>query len=212
MSASTLTPTILDGSQLARVQQWLGLDDFAVLGLPRQFAQDLAHVDARYKALQRLAHPDRFATQDPAAVRLAVQWSARLNEAVRRLRDPFQRLCYLCALRGAPVQPQENQEKNASAHSNADAMAADFLLEQMQWHERIDDSATATELHEITRALQQRAQTMLEQAGALVDQDAAAASLILRKLMFIHRLSRHAEQKLHSMQHSMQTGTEDCAQ
>jgi molecular chaperone HscB len=37
-------------------------------------------LDARWKELQREAHPDRFAAQDAAAQRRAMQWSVRINE------------------------------------------------------------------------------------------------------------------------------------
>jgi len=36
-------------------------DDFTLFGLERRFAQDRAQLDARWKDLQRQAHPDKFA-------------------------------------------------------------------------------------------------------------------------------------------------------
>ena len=56
-------------------------DDFALFGLARQFVQDPAQIDARWKALQRQVHPDKFAAQGAAAQRQAMQWSVRINEA-----------------------------------------------------------------------------------------------------------------------------------
>ena len=38
-------------------------DDFELFALPRQFAQERSTIDARWKELQREAHPDRFASQ-----------------------------------------------------------------------------------------------------------------------------------------------------
>ena len=58
--------------------------DFELFGVPQRFAQDLQALDARWKELQREAHPDRFAAQGGAAQRLAMQWSVRINEAYRR--------------------------------------------------------------------------------------------------------------------------------
>src|SRR3954465_9598095 len=82
----------------------LGSNDFELFGLPERFAQDRAAIDARWKELQREAHPDKFAAQGASAQRVAMQWSVRINEAYRRLKDPLQRAAYLCELRGAPIE------------------------------------------------------------------------------------------------------------
>ena len=70
-------------------------DDFTLFNLPRTYAQDMATIDTRWKALQRQAHPDKFAAQGAAAQRLAMQWSVRINEAHKRLKDPLHRATYL---------------------------------------------------------------------------------------------------------------------
>ena len=51
----------------------LQASDFELFGLPEQFAQDRAAIDARWKELQRDVHPDRFAAQGAAAQRVAMQ-------------------------------------------------------------------------------------------------------------------------------------------
>jgi molecular chaperone HscB len=38
-------------------------NDFELFGIPQQFAQNRDVLDARWKELQREAHPDRFAAQ-----------------------------------------------------------------------------------------------------------------------------------------------------
>ena len=71
-------------------------DDFRLFGLPMGFELDRAALDERWKALQRQAHPDRFAAQGAAAQRVAMQWSVRINEAYQRLKDPLKRAAYWC--------------------------------------------------------------------------------------------------------------------
>ena len=83
-------------------------NDFELFGVARQFAQDRAALDARWKELQREAHPDKFAAQGDAAQRLAMQWSVRINEAYQRLKDPLKRAAYLCELAGAPINAHSN--------------------------------------------------------------------------------------------------------
>ena len=81
----------------------LDATDFELFDLPPTFAQDRAVLDARWKDLQREAHPDRFAAQGATAQRVAMQWSVRINEAYQRLKDPVKRAAYLCTLGGAPI-------------------------------------------------------------------------------------------------------------
>lgn len=103
--------------------------DFQLFAVPATFAQDRAVLDARWKELQREAHPDRFAAQGAAAQRVAMQWSVRINEAYQRLKDPIRRASYICELHGAPL----NAENNT-------AMPPDFLMQQMEWREALDDA------------------------------------------------------------------------
>ena len=107
-------------------------DDFELFGVPQRFAQERSALDARWKELQREAHPDRFAAQGAAAQRVAMQWSVRINEAYQRLKDPLRRAAYLCELHGAPIRAEDNT-----------AMPAEFLMQQMQWREDLEDADSA---------------------------------------------------------------------
>jgi len=122
-------------SELAAAGVGLQADDFALFGVARKFAQDLNGLEARWKALQREAHPDKFAAQGSAAQRLAMQWSVRINEAWQRLKDPVRRAAYLCELAGAPLQAESNT-----------AMPAQFLMQQMEWREALEDAVSAEAL------------------------------------------------------------------
>ena len=82
--------------------------DFELFGIPPRFSQDAGALDERWKDLQRQVHPDRFAGQGPAAQRVAAQWSARVNEAYRRLKEPLKRAAYLCELHGAALHAEDN--------------------------------------------------------------------------------------------------------
>ena len=53
----------------------LQANDFELFDVPVQFAQDRAELDARWKALQREAHPDRFAADGAAARSLLFSYS-----------------------------------------------------------------------------------------------------------------------------------------
>ena len=156
-------------------------DDFALLGLPRQFVQDAAQIDDRWKALQRQVHPDKFAAQGAAAQRLALQWSVRINEARQRLKDPIQRAAYLCELHGQPIGAENNT-----------AMPPDFLMQQMQWREALDEADDAASLQDLADEVQQAQQETLHALERTIDQqqDYATAVQQVRRLMFVLRFAQ----------------------
>jgi molecular chaperone HscB len=165
-------------------------DDFELFGLARQFAQDRAALDARWKDLQREAHPDKFAAQGAAAQRVAMQWSARINEAYQRLKDPLKRAAYLCELHAAPV----NAENNT-------AMPAAFLMQQMEWREALDDARNTADLDQIRLQVTSSMREALSKCEQLLDlaHDYPGAVQQVRALMFISRFARDVDDRLDQM-------------
>ncbi len=166
-------------------------DDFELFGLTRCFAQDRAVLDARWKDLQREAHPDKFAAQGGAAQRVAMQWSVRINEAYQRLKDPLKRAAYLCELHGVPV----NAENNT-------AMPAAFLMQQMQWREELDEAAEADDLEEIRLQVKLAGREVLQKIERLIDTQGAfnEAVGLVRALMFIERFGRDVDRQLDDLE------------
>ena len=163
------------------------VSDFELFGVPVQFAQDRAQLDARWKDLQREAHPDKFASQGTAAQRVAMQWSVRINEAYQRLKDPMRRAAYLCELGGAPIQAENNT-----------AMPAAFLMQQMEWREAMDDATDVAALEALYDDVQQAHTAALQQCAQLIDtaHDLSAAAQQVRGLMFIEKFLRDIEARI----------------
>ena len=161
-------------------------DDFELFGVPRRFAQERSALDARWKELQREAHPDRFAAQGAAAQRVAMQWSVRINEAYQRLKDPQRRAAYLCELHGAPIRAEDNT-----------AMPAAFLMQQMQWREDLEDATSAAAVDALDTEVQQARRAALESCATLIDMqsDFAGAAQQVRALMFIARFAKDIAQR-----------------
>lgn len=160
--------------------------DFQLFAVPATFAQERSMIDARWKELQREAHPDRFASQGAAAQRIAMQWSVRINEAYQRLKDPLRRASYLCELHGAPV----NAEDNTS-------MPGAFLMQQMEWREALDDVADAAALNALQDEVDMARAQSLSSLDWLIDEkgDYPAAVRQVRALMFIERFAQDIEKK-----------------
>jgi molecular chaperone HscB len=99
-------------------------NDFELFGLPTDsLRRTVAALDARWKDLQREAHPDKFAAQGAAAQRVAMQWSVRINEAYQRLKDPLKRAAYLCELAGCAGQRPQQYRHAGRVFDAADAVA-----------------------------------------------------------------------------------------
>jgi len=162
-------------------------DDFELFGLRPQFAQDRQELDARWKALQREAHPDKFTAQGAAAQRVALQWSVRINEAYQRLKDPLKRAAYLCELHGASIQADNNT-----------AMPSAFLMQQMAWREALEEAQGLAELTRLADEVGQAKRDTLQACETLLDDahDYTAAAQQVRALMFIQRFDHDIQDRL----------------
>ena len=165
--------------------------DFELFGLEMRFAQDRSRIDTRWKDLQREAHPDKFAAQGAAAQRVAMQWSVRINEAYKRLKDPLKRASYLCELNGAPVNAEDNT-----------AMPASFLMQQIEWREALDDAATVPALIELGSAVNAAKKALLINCERCLDVlgDYARAVQEVRALMFVERFASDLDARLDQME------------
>ena len=161
-------------------------NDFELFGVAQKFSQDRAAIDARWKELQREAHPDKFAAQGAAAQRVAMQWSVRINEAYQRLKDPLRRASYLCELNGEAV----NAENNT-------AMPASFLMQQMQWREALDDAKTLDNIDEIASEANKFGREQLLKIEQAIDsqRNFQAAVEHVRSLMFVERFSSDVQNR-----------------
>ena len=166
-------------------------NDFELFGLIQKFSQDLQAIDARWKELQREAHPDKFVGQGASAQRVAMQWSVRINEAYQRLKSPLNRAAYLCELNDSPV----NAEKNT-------AMSASFLMQQIEWREELDEAETIEDTQQIAlNAREYRHRQLLKIEHAIdAQQNFKQAVEHVRALMFVERFATEVEARLDLLQ------------
>lgn len=168
-------------------------NDFELFDLPRRFRQDEALIDARWRALQAQVHPDRYASQGGGAQRVALQWSVRVNEAHRRLKNPLQRALYLCELQG--------QGLGLETHTQ---MPADFLMRQVDWREALDEAQGLQDPqrlqslqglhHEVQAYRTEVFEGLAQQLDDAGDWHTAVGHV--RSLMFVERLLRDIERQI----------------
>ena len=165
-------------------------DDFTLFGLPPRFALDRAVLDSSWRALQAQVHPDTFVADGAAAQRLAMQWAVRVNAAYQRLKDPLKRGAYLCELRGAPIQAENNT-----------AMPVDFLMQQMAWREALDDAAGLADVEALDAAVATHQAQLVATLGQTLDTDgdAVAAAQQVRALMFVAKFRDDINRRLEAL-------------
>jgi molecular chaperone HscB len=170
----------------------LTANDFELFGLAPRQAQQRAEIDAHWKSLQARLHPDRFASEGPAAQRIAMQWAVRVNEAYQRLKDPLRRAAYLCEINGAAIDAENNT-----------AMPRDFLIQQMAWREALDEATDAAAVEALAEEVAARRKALLAELERTLDEqgDAAQGARQVRALMFVERFQSDVDRRLESLGH-----------
>jgi molecular chaperone HscB len=167
--------------------------DFEIFQIPAKAAVDLTALSTRWRELQAQAHPDRFAASGTAAVRVAMQHSARINEAYQRLRVAHTRFAYLCELNHVPIQ----------AHTNT-AMPPEFLMQQMVWRESLDEAESEEEVEALRREVQALQCELEQECVVSIDeqQDFVRAAEKVRALMFVTRFLSDIDKKIDQLESS----------
>ena len=97
---------------------------FELFGMPTGFALDTGSLAARYRELQKVVHPDRFAASGERSQRLSLQRATLVNEAYQTLKDPLRRAQYLLEIKAGGQALQESTLNDP-----------EFLMRQMELRE-----------------------------------------------------------------------------
>lgn len=105
----------------------VALDPFELLGLERRYHLDPTAMESAYRGIARKVHPDRFVSRPAVERRMALLWTAAVNEARRILRDDRLRARFLATGQAAP------RERGGPA------LDPTFLAEIFDWRERDEE-------------------------------------------------------------------------
>jgi len=161
----------------------VSLNYFELFGLKPIFNIDLTTLESNFRKIQSESHPDRFVTA-PAAEKLSAMQQATLaNEAYLCLKSPANRAKYLLELQGVTAISETNT-----------VMPIDFLMQQMEWREAMEDAVSAKDISALDNLLAKirvEAKSLQESLINLVDvqNDYASSADATRKLIFIDKVS-----------------------
>ena len=152
---------------------------FDLFGLAPAYALETEALERSYREIQSRVHPDRFARAGDAERRASLQWTTRVNEAYRVLKDPVQRAKHLLELHSVDVAFETNT-----------AMPPDFLVQQMELREALEEAKDSAKLDELRSRLRESRTVLQQEIAQAIDErkDYAGAAGLVRKLQFLDRL------------------------
>ncbi|GMQ83652.1 MAG: co-chaperone HscB [Gammaproteobacteria bacterium] len=171
------------------MQHILTQNYFELFSLPQQYVLERAELDARYRKLQRTAHPDRYASAGDQERRVSMQQATHINEAYQVLKDPLRRGRYLLELRGHAIEDRQ------STHQDPE-----FLMQQIELREalaeirRQDDPLQA--LDRLAREIQAQYRALESELAQALDvgKEIEPAVTLILKMQYFMRLQHEVQE------------------
>ena len=165
---------------------------FELFNLPESFDVDLSTLPQTYQQLQRLTHPDRFASGSEQEKLVAIQKNAQVNDAYSVLKSPLSRAEYLLSLRGIDLQHEQQTIKDTA-----------FLMQQMEWREELSEISEQTDpmsaLESLEDEINQTIKSDLAKLRNFLKSDLTVAEQsaadIIRQLKFSYKMLSEIELK-----------------
>ena len=163
---------------------------FELFGLPVAYIVDTEQLAERYRDLQRVLHPDRYANATEQERRLSMQGATLVNAAFQTLKDPLQRAHYLLTLKGIEMDAQRETTRDSA-----------FLMEQLELREELEAArhkpdpyaAIGGLMDDINQRITSLVGQMAVQFETATPEQLEAAREILRKMQFLQKFRYDAE-------------------
>lgn len=165
---------------------------FELFNIPTSFDVDLSLLSETYQKLQRLTHPDKFASASEQDKLVAIQKNSQVNDAYSVLKTPLSRAEYILSLRGIDLQHEQQTIKDTA-----------FLMQQMEWREQLAEMDEQVEPLDVLESLEDeikqvikgdlmQLQGLLESAEPTAELQAADK---IRQLKFLYKMLAEIELK-----------------
>lgn len=154
---------------------------FELFGIPLCFRVDLAGIENRYRRLQSLLHPDRYAAAGRQEKQFAAQGAALVNQAHAVLIDDCARAAYLLELKGIPTGGESGTLNDP-----------DFLEEQMELRQALEQSGGVDNAGDVLQQLEKQVATRIHESCEAFDEayttgEFDAARALVYKMQFIRK-------------------------
>lgn len=165
---------------------------FELFSMQPSFDINLNDIDERFRKLQKEFHPDRFTSVSDQERRIAMQFTAQINEAYQTLTDPLERGSYLLKLNGINIKDETDTRMDTA-----------FLMEQMELREQLETAKTSNHPDELISKLsktisagQKNRITELKKCFEKIadDDNKERARELLRELQFFEKMAQQIEE------------------
>lgn len=163
---------------------------FELFELPVEFSVDIDALEQRYRTLQQVVHPDRYASASDQERRLSMQQATRLNEACQVLKNPLLRARYLLELNGVRWEDEQSA-----------VVDPEFLMEQMELREALSEVRGKSDplmevgaiLDDVVSRIRSMTGQLEKQFQGIDEEHMQQAKEIVCKLQFLNKLKEEAE-------------------
>jgi len=171
----------------------LSQDYFSFFGLPRKLSLDLTDLQARFYALSREFHPDRFARAAASEQQHALDATALLNDGYRVLRDPLKRAEYLLSQEGFDI--GEQRSKDVPPELLEEVFELNMLLEEMP--DRTELEQARAKFHQMQSGTDAELESLFQKYDSSGDRNVLQNIRgVLNRRRYIQNLVRDVEKAL----------------
>lgn len=152
---------------------------FKLFDIPQQFFVNERELKKRSRELLRRCHPDLYVNASAQERRLAVQYSAQVNQGYEVLLDPIKRAQHLMSLAGIATDEQRTVGDTG------------FLIEQMALREALEEARDADDLAALAELKQRVEQSFIASQQSFAEAESSDTQLFaIAKMQFFDKLKR----------------------
>lgn len=174
------------------LKQILNYNYFEVFAVNPSFDIDQDDLAAMYRKKQKQYHPDNSTQYDTDTQALVLSVSSHINNAYTNLKNPLNRALLLLELNSFPLD---------LAHDTT--LPPQFLMEQMEFHEELDDAKHARDIEKLERleqSVQEKEHHITQQLSlAFQQQRFDNARNLTKQLAFYQRVLSHVSNTISSI-------------
>jgi len=164
---------------------------FELFGFSISYKLDLVKLAEIYRELQKMVHPDRFATASDSEKLLSAQKATFVNEAYHCLKSPIKRAQYLLEINNIKYDDERETIQDP-----------EFLMEQIELREALADVKNSNDalasldkmLIDIISRVKSGQDTLSNLLVELTEANLLKAKKIIQEMQFLLKLQHEAEE------------------